>query len=81
MDKIAKALKKLNPKEKIWVKAILLKINNNDFSNLEVKKLKGRQDIFRVRKGGIRIIYRIYKKNVYILTIERKSDTTYNLKI
>ena len=81
MDKIAKALKKLNPKEKIWAKEILLKINNNDFSNLEVKKLKGRQDIFRVRKGGIRIIYRIYKKNVYILTIERKSDTTYNLKI
>jgi len=80
MDKIAKALKKLNPKEKIWAKEILLKINNNDFSNLEVKKLKGRQDIFRVRKGGIRIIYRIYK-NVYILTVERRSDTTYNLKI
>lgn len=79
MDRIAKALKKLNPKEKILVKTILSKINNNDFSNLEVKKLKGRQDIFRARKGKIRIIYRIYKKNIYILTIERRSDTTYNL--
>lgn len=79
MDKIARALKKLNPKEKTWVKAILSKIDNNDFSDLEIKKLKGRQDIFRVRKGQMRIIYRVYNGEIYILTIERRSDKTYNL--
>ena len=79
MDKIAKALKKLNSKEKNWVKAILLKLVNQDFKNLEIKKLRGRKDIFRVRKGRIRIIYRFYNKEVYILAIERRSDKTYNV--
>lgn len=80
MDKIQKALKKLTSKEKERVKKILVKLKNRQLANLDLKKLKGRDDIFRVRKGKIRIIYRIDQKgNIFILAIERKSDTTYNL--
>jgi mRNA-degrading endonuclease RelE of RelBE toxin-antitoxin system len=79
MDKIQKALRKLNPKEREEIKAILIKLKNRQFKSLDIKKLKGREDIFRVRKGQIRIIYRTNKKgNIFILTIERRSDTTYN---
>jgi len=79
MDKITKALQKLNSKEREIVKSILVKIINNDFDNLDTKKLKGHEDIYRVRKGKIRIIYRLDKnKKIFILTIERRSDKTYN---
>ncbi|MBU1729978.1 type II toxin-antitoxin system RelE/ParE family toxin [Patescibacteria group bacterium] len=79
MDKIAKALKKLGTKEKETVKAILVKINCRGFNGLDIKKLKGRQDIYRVRKGKIRIIYRLNTDNkIIILTIERRTDNTYN---
>ena len=78
MDKIKKVLKRLIPKEREALKDILLKIKNHRFTNLDIKKLKGRDDIFRVRKGRIRIIYRVDKRGgIFILTIERRSDTTY----
>jgi len=79
MDKIAKALKKLAAGEKKIIKAILVKINRHDFKSLDIKKLKDRQDIYRVRKGKIRIIYRIDEnKKIFILTMEKRSDNTYN---
>lgn len=79
MDKIAKALKKLAAGEKEIVKAILVKIDRLDFSGLDIKKLKGRQDIYRVRKGKIRIIYQLNNNSrVIVLTLERRNDNTYN---
>lgn len=78
MDKIAKTLKKIAAEEKEIIKTILIKINCRDFDNLDIKKLKGRQDIYRVRKGKIRIIYRLGDEKISILTIERKNDHTYN---
>ena len=58
MDGIAKALQKLSPKERRWVKEILERLQKGNLAGLDVKKLKGRDDIFRIRKGDNRIIYR-----------------------
>ncbi len=77
MDKIKKALSKLTGKEKGKVKEIIQRIEAGNFSDLDIKKLKARDDIFRVRKGDIRIIYQKEKEKVFILTIERRSDKTY----
>ena len=78
MDKIKKALEKLNPKERKKVKSILIEVKNHRFKNLDIKKLRGRDDIFRVRKGQVRIVYRVDRMGgIFILTIERRSDTTY----
>lgn len=79
MDKIEKAIRRLIPEEKRQIKRILLKLNCGDFSGLDIKKLTGREDIFRVRKGDIRIIYRVAEKEIYILTIERRSEKTYKI--
>lgn len=79
MDKIAKALKKLAAGEKEIIKIILVKINARDFNGLDIKKLKGREDIYRVRKGKVRIIYRLINNKIFILTIERRNDNTYNI--
>lgn len=77
MDKIKKALNKLGPEEKQKIKIILLQINKGDFWNLDTKKLKGRDNVFRVCRGNIRIIF--FKKNdsVKILVIERRGSKTY----
>ena len=79
MDKIEKVLQKLSPAERKKVKDILLRLKKHDWEHLDLKKLKGRNDIFRIRLGKIRIIYRVGNKdNVFILAIERRNDTTYN---
>lgn len=80
MDKVAKALKKLSQKEQELVREILVKLGNKQLENLDLRKLRGRDDVFRVRKGKLRIIYRQdLKGNIFILAIERRSDTTYNI--
>jgi mRNA-degrading endonuclease RelE of RelBE toxin-antitoxin system len=79
MDKIQKALAKLSDKEKGWVKDVLKKLSSNEIDSLDVKKLKGREDIYRVRKGKIRIIFRLQENTFFVLAIERRSDNTYDL--
>lgn len=77
MDKIQKALKKLSSKEKADVKQILLHLDKGEFDFLHIQKLTGRSDLYRVRKGRIRIIYRKSHSALCILAIERRSEKTY----
>ena len=78
MDKIEKALLRLNKKERKQIKQILTKLNSGNCAGLGVKKLKGRNDIFRVRKGNFRIIYRLEGREIFILAVERRREDTYN---
>jgi len=55
------------------------KIISRNWDDLDIKKLKGYHDIFRLRKGDIRIIYQIINKRVSILNIANRKETTYNL--
>lgn len=77
VDKITKALNKFTSKEKELVRNLLLKIDKNSVKGLDIKKLKGRNDIYRVRKEKIRIIYKVDNKQVYLLAIEKRSENTY----
>ena len=76
-DKITKALQKLSGNEKKIVGRVLKKIKTHKLESLDVKKLKGRQDIYRVRKGSIRIIFSRKGNNTKILAIERRGTNTY----
>jgi len=78
MDKIEKNLKKLGDKEKEVLKNVLDKIKRGDYKNLDIKKLKNHDNVFRVRKSSLRIIYQIKNEEELILAIERRSDNTYN---
>jgi mRNA-degrading endonuclease RelE of RelBE toxin-antitoxin system len=77
MDKIEKALRRLSAKERSWVRDVLLRLKSGNCAGLDIKRLKGRNDIFRIRKGDIRIIYWLKDKQIFILAIERRNDTTY----
>lgn len=79
MDAIKKALKKLSVKERANVKEILAKLASGHTQGLDIKKLQGRDDIFRVRKGELRIVYRKSGKSIFVLLIERRNEKTYSL--
>lgn len=77
MDKIAKALRKLTPKEQGIVKKILERIERGETFGMDLQKLKGHENIFRVRKGDIRILFMKTNSETNILAIERRSEKTY----
>ncbi|HCC22692.1 TPA: type II toxin-antitoxin system mRNA interferase toxin, RelE/StbE family [Candidatus Falkowbacteria bacterium] len=79
MDKILKALSKLTPDERKKIKILLQKIKTNNLADCDIVKLKGENSIYRIRSGKIRIIFIKDKTSIRLLTIERRSDTTYNL--
>ena len=77
MDDLEKSLRSLTTKERKLVKDILLRLVMEDFHGLDMRKLKGAKDIFRVRKGPLRIIYRKEGIKVFVLAIERRKEDTY----
>jgi len=77
MDKIDKALGKLTFKEKERIKNIIKALQSGRFDNLDIKKLKGFQNIFRVRKRGLRVVYQLLGKNIVILKIDKRKEDTY----
>jgi len=78
VDRIEKELEKFTSKEREWVREILTSLRSGAIEGLQIKKLKGREDIFRVRKGKIRILYRVADNGaIFILTIERRRERTY----
>lgn len=78
MDKIAKALQKLSLKDKKKIKRILELILKGDFSHFDMKKLKDRDDVYRVRSGNLRIIFRKTDGGkIFILAVERRNESTY----
>lgn len=80
MDKITKALQKLSPKERHKVKKVLSRLLTGNTGGLDIKKLKDRSDIFRLRIGNLRIIYQTDpKEKIIILTIARRNENTYKI--
>lgn len=77
MDKITKALIKLGPRDRHFIETILKLIKNKSFEGLDIKSLKGYKNIFRVRKGRIRIIFEISSDKIIILGVEKRSEKTY----
>jgi len=77
MDKIEKVLKRLREEERRSLKQILRQLAKRDYKGLNIQKLRGREDVFRVRKGNIRIIYRVKNGDISVLKIERRSEKTY----
>jgi mRNA-degrading endonuclease RelE of RelBE toxin-antitoxin system len=78
MNPIDKFLQKLPERERIWAQETIEKLVSGKTEGLDVKKLRGREDIFRVRKGDIRIIYMKKHERVIVLFVGRRNDRTYN---
>jgi mRNA-degrading endonuclease RelE of RelBE toxin-antitoxin system len=76
-DKIKKLLSKLSPKEREMVKLLIMRVKLDDLKGLDVKQLKGHLDLFRVRKGRLRVVYRKTPSEFLIVRIDRRNEKTY----
>lgn len=77
MDRNQKFLKRLNNKEFTAVEKVLQKILLRDTAGLDIKKLSGYRDVYRVRTGNVRVIFLDTGSYTEVLEISRRSDTTY----
>ena len=57
MNKLDKFLLKLDRKTREIVKKVVVLIQRGDSSMLDIKKMKGSQNRYRVRVGRIRIVF------------------------
>lgn len=76
-DKIKKILAKLTVKEREIVKLLILRIKLDDTEGLNISQLKGHADLFRVKKGRIRVVYRKKAAKTLIVRIDRRNEKTY----
>ena len=79
MHKIDKFLAKLEEKQRERILLIITRIKSHDFIGLDLKKLKGGFDIYRVRSGQYRILFHLTKEGIYLLGVTNRDDTTYHL--
>lgn len=79
MDRVEKFISRLPKKEALNIAEIINKIKIGDLKSLDIKKLKGLDGHYRVRFGKNRIIF--YKKGNFfnIISIGKRSDTTYDI--
>ena len=78
MQKINKFLNSLTEKERESIEVLVARLYNNDLAGLNVKKLKGSLNMYRVRKGDFRIVFSYTSNNsIKIEFVGRRNDNTY----
>ena len=77
MPALRKFLSRFNKEERTILEALIEKIISLNWHGLDIKKLQGYDDIFRLRKGKLRIIFYKRKAGISIINIERRNEGTY----
>ena len=57
VDRITKLLKTLSSKEQVIVNELIKKIAKREIDNLDIKRIRELDGLFRVRKDKLRIIF------------------------
>lgn len=77
MDKVKKAIAKPPKEYKAAFDILMLKLWARDFSGLNLIKLKGQKDTYRVRKGRLRVVFLMTGESLYVLQVDLRSEKTY----
>lgn len=77
MDKLEKFLSRLKEAERERLETAIRKILNSDLTGLDIKRLKGKKQLYRVRLGDLRIIFSRKAGRVMIHEASRRSEKTY----
>ena len=72
-----KKLKKLPRKVQVKIYRTLKTLENFPFTRLDIKKLKGKEKIFRIRIGRYRILFILSKNKIYVSDIEVRGKVRY----
>ena len=79
MEKIEKFLQKLTKREREKIIILVQKILNKKTDGLKVSKLAGFSDLYRIRAGKIRIIFRSSVTGNALINIDYRKDIYRNL--
>lgn len=74
MDRIQKFLSKLSPKQRSLSLKIFEDILSLELKNYDIKPLKGMKNIFRLRKGDVRVVFTKTDSKGYVLDINFRKD-------
>lgn len=78
MGNLDKQLKKFSKNEREKIARLIERIIDRNLAGLDCKRLRGLKNLFRVRKGRIRIIFELESnKEPNIISIERRCEDTY----
>lgn len=77
MHKIDKFLAKLTREQRLKILSVAEQILGGDFTGLNLKKLGGAEDEYRIRVGRIRIKFTMNKAGINIYYVGYRDDTTY----
>ena len=77
VDKISKAIDRLSQFERQRVKAVFDAILSGETSGLDIKKIKNENNIFRVRSGQIRVVYKKEQGRIFFVSVGRRNEKTY----
>ena len=77
MDKIQKALAKLPREHRQNFDALMVKLMARDFLGLNMVKMKGQKDIYRVKHGRLRVIFRMNQQGLFVMGASLRSEKTY----
>jgi mRNA-degrading endonuclease RelE of RelBE toxin-antitoxin system len=77
MDKLEKAIAKLPKEHRKVFDDLSRKLLHRDLTGLNIARLKGYKDVFRLKRGRLRIIFRTSSNNLEIIDIGLRSEKTY----
>ncbi len=78
MDKVNKFFQKLSAKERAKFLAIKKQIKAGNFENVDIKSIKSKSDLFRVRLGRYRLVFAGKKSGkIELLKIVKRDEQTY----
>lgn len=77
MPSLEKLLSKFTKEERGVLEFSIGKIISLNWRGLDIKKLKGYADVFRLRKGDMRIIFSKDGDSISLIAIERRRENIY----
>lgn len=77
MDEIKKALAKLPKEYKNTFDIIMLRLLVRNFTGLNIAKMKSHKDIYRLKHGRLRVIFRMNGEQLLVLQVGLRSEKTY----
>ena len=77
MPPLSKLLSQLDSQSRKIADKVIDLIFKGQTKDLDIKKLKGANNLYRIRKGKLRIIYKRGANIPEIIAIQKRSDNTY----
>lgn len=78
MNELQKALAKLSKEHKEVFDYLALRLLARDFLGLNIAKLKGSKDIYRIKQGRLRVIFRMNGEQITVLSVGLRNENTYS---